>query len=254
MRADVVASIARSMTVHHVATLPGAAELGDLDPTSSTMALEPAQALSDLPRAAVLATFDSAWATLQRRIKPGATWDVFVPYEWRDVGAFIRLDQPERAHAYATWLLDTRRPPEWNQWSEAVWRDARAPKFIGDMPHGWVASDFMRATLDMLAYERERDSTLVVGAGIPIAWARADSGVTVQGLRTWWGALDLRVARVGSSVRTTIAGVHPPGGLEVRAPFGARPTAALVDGAPVPLVNDGTAVRLRGPAMVEFRY
>ena len=254
MRADVVASIARSMTVHHIATLSGAAELGDLDPTSSTMALEPAQALADLPRGAVLATFDSAWATLQRRMAPGATWDVFVPYEWRDVGAFIRLDQPERAHTYAAWLLDTRRPPEWNQWSEAVWRDARAPKFIGDMPHGWVASDFMRATLDMLAYERERDSTLVVGAGIPIAWARADSGVTVRGLRTWWGALDLRVARVGSSVRLTIAGVRPPGGIEVRAPFGARPTAALVDGASVALVNEGTAVRLRGPATVEFRY
>ena len=254
MRADVVASIARSMSVHHVATLPGAAELGDLDPTSSTMALEPAQALSDLPRAAVLATFDSAWATLQRRMAPGATWDVFVPYEWRDVGAFIRLDQPQRAHAYAAWLLDTRRPPEWNQWSEAVWRDARAPRFIGDMPHGWVASDFMRATLDMLAYERERDSTLVVGAGIPIAWARADSGVTVQGLRTWWGALDLRVTRAGSAVRMVISGVHPPAGLEVRAPFGARPTAALVDGSPVALINDGTAVRLRGPATVEFRY
>ena len=122
------------------------------------------------------------------------------------------------------------------------------------MPHGWVASDFMRATLDMLAYERERDSTLVVGAGIPIAWARADSGVTVRGLRTWWGALDLRVTHAGSAVRLAIAGVHPPGGLEVRAPFGARPTAALVDGAPVALVNDGTAVRLRDPATVEFRY
>ena len=254
MRADVVASIARSMAVHHVPTLPGAAELGDLDPTSSTIALESAQALADLPRAAVLATFDSAWATLQRRMAPGATWDVFVPYEWRDVGAFIRLDQPERAHAYAAWLLDMRRPSQWNQWSEAVWRDARAPKFIGDMPHGWVASDFMRATLDMLAYERERDSTLVVGAGIPIAWARADSGVTVRGLRTWWGGLDLRVTRAGSAVRMVISGVHPPGGLEVRAPFGARAKAALVDGASVALVNEGTAVRLREPATVEFRY
>jgi hypothetical protein len=241
------------MALHRIMALPGAAELGDLDPTSSTMALEPAQALADLPRAAVVATFDSAWATLDRRMQPGSTWDIFVPYEWRDVGAFLRLDQPERAHRYAEWLMSMRRPAAWNQWSEAVWREPRTPKFIGDMPHGWVASDFMRATLDMIAYERERDSTLVVGAGIPLTWARSDTGVVVRGLRSWYGALDLRVLAIGSSVRITIAGVRPPNGVELRAPFGATPTAVLVNGTPATLI-DGRAVRVRAPATVEFRY
>ncbi|MCY7379643.1 MAG: discoidin domain-containing protein [Gemmatimonadaceae bacterium] len=258
MRRDVVASIARSMALFGRRALPGAAELGDLDPTSSTMALEPAQALSDLPRAAVLATFDSAWATLERRRQPGSTWDIFTPYEWRDVGAYIRLGQPDRAHAYADWLMTMRRPAEWNQWSEAVWREPRTPKFIGDMPHGWVASDFMRATLDMLAYEREGDATLVVGAGIPIGWARSKSGVVVMGLRTWWGALNLNVQGVGSganaAVRVTMSGVLPPGGIELRAPFGAMPHEVLVDGVRGTLIDDGRAVRLRGAATVEFRY
>ena len=258
MRRDVVASIARSMALFGRRALPGAAELGDLDPTSSTMALEPAQALSDLPRAAVLATFDSAWATLERRRQPGSTWDIFTPYEWRDVGAYIRLGQPERAHAYADWLMTMRRPAEWNQWSEAVWREPRTPKFIGDMPHGWVASDFMRATLDMLAYEREADATLVVGAGIPIGWARSKSGVVVTGLRTWWGALSLNVQGVGGgangAVRVTLSGVMPPGGIELRAPFGAMPREVLVGGVRGTLIDDGRAVRLRGAATVEFRY
>ena len=254
MRADVVASVRRAMTLHGIRTLPGAAELGDLDPTSSTMALEPAQALADLPRAAVEATFDSAWATLERRRQPGSTWDIFVPYEWRDVGAFIRLAQPERAHAYAEWLLATRRPPEWNQWSEAVWREPRTPKFIGDMPHGWAASDFIRATLDMFAHERERDSTLVVGAGIPIAWARSDSGVTVTNLRTWWGPLALRVTSAGAVVTIDVRGVQPPGGIELRAPFGAIPRTAVVNGVATELIDGGRAVRLRGAASVELRY
>lgn len=254
MRTDVVASVARAMKVHRMDALPGAAELGDLDPTSSTMALEPAQALRDLPRRAVEATFDSAWATLERRRQPGATWDVFVPYEWRDVGAYVRLGEPERAQSYAAWLLGMRRPAEWNQWSEAVWREVRAPKFIGDMPHGWVASDFMRATLDMLAYEREADSTLVVGAGIPIAWARDTAGVSVRGLRTWWGALTLRVVPVGNVVRVTIDGVRPPGGIELRVPFGAVPASASVNGTPVALIDGGRAVRLAGPATVELSY
>ena len=38
------------------------------------------------------------------------TWDVFTPYEWRQVGSFIRLGQPERAHAIAAWLMTMRRP------------------------------------------------------------------------------------------------------------------------------------------------
>ena len=254
MRTDVVASVRRAMALHGVRTLPGAAELGDLDPTSSTMALEPAQALGDLPREAVRATFDSAWATLERRRQPGSTWEIFVPYEWRDVGSFLRLGQPERAHSYASWLLDTRRPAAWNQWSEAVWREPRTPKFIGDMPHGWVASDFIRAALDMFAYEREPDSTLVVGAGIPIAWAQSDSGVTVTNLRTWWGPLSLRVSRSGAAVTIEVRGVRPPGGIELRAPFGALPRAAFVDGVASAVTDDGRAVRLRGPATVELRY
>jgi len=90
------------------------------------MVLEPVQALDALPREAVVATFDSAWVTLQRRIAKPTSWEVFTPYEWRDVGSFIRLGQPERAHAYANWLMALRRPAEWNEWSEAVWRDSRS--------------------------------------------------------------------------------------------------------------------------------
>jgi hypothetical protein len=254
MRRDLVASIARSMALHRIATLPGAAELGDLDPTSSTIALDPVHALDDLPRDAVLATFDSAWHTLARRIARPASWEIYTPYEWRDVGSFIRLGQPERAQAYASWLMTTRRPVEWNQWSEAIWRDARAPKFIGDMPHGWVMSDFVRSTLTMLAYERERDSVLVVGAGIPLAWARDPAGVSVRRLRTWWGPLDLSMKPVGGTVLVTLDGAHPPGGIELRAPHGRRPRMILVNGVRAAATDGGRAVTVRAPATVEFRY
>ena len=254
MEQDVNASVALSMARFHRATIPGAADLGDLDPTSSTMALEPAQALSPTLSQAIHATFDSAWVTLERRRAPNAKWDVFVPYEWRDVGAFIRLGQPERARSYAQWLVTMQRPAEWNQWSEAVWRDVRAPKFIGDMPHGWVASDFIRATLDMLAYEREGDGVLVIGAGIPMEWATTVGGVHVHDVQTWWGPLTLTVNASAQSVRMTIGGVHPPGGIEVHAPFGRTPRSVLIDGAPATLTHDGRAVMLRAPASVEFRY
>ena len=252
-RADVVASVTRSMALHHMTVMPGAAELGDFDPTSSTIALEPAQALGALPAAAVRASFDSAWANFSRRRSGAAPWDAYTPYEWRQVGSFIRLDQPARAHALANWFMSTRRPAQWHAWGEVVWRDYRAPKFVGDIPHGWVASDFMRATLDMLEYEREGDSTLVIGAGIPVAWARAPKGVTARGIHTWWGKLDFTVRSSGRTVRYTVAGVTPPGGIEIRAPFDARPRAVRVNGQVVQM-HDGRAVVAGAPAMVEFDY
>ena len=49
---------------------------------------------------------------------------------------------------------------------------ATTPRFIGDMPHTWVGSDFIRSVLDMLAYERGRDGALVLGAGVPMRVAR----------------------------------------------------------------------------------
>ena len=289
-RGDVVASVARSMQVHKMKVMPGAADLGDFDPTSSTIALEPAQALFDLPPAVLAATFDSAWANFRTRRGDGdatdrgvvpksaqrdrgtcasctATaksrslaalgttapkWEIYTPYEWRQVGSFIRLDQPVRAHELAGWYMATRRPLAWNGWSEAIWREPRAPKFIGDMPHGWVASDFIRATLDLLVYERESDSTLVVGAGIPLEWARARGGVTARGIHSWWGTLDLTVRSVGRTVRYTVAGVRAPGGIEVCAPFGAVPRAVRVNGRSAEL--DGRVVVVSAPAVVEFEY
>ena len=57
----------------------------------------------------------------------------------------------------------------WNHWAEVVWRDPRTPRFIGDMPHTWVGSDFIRAARSLFVYEREADQALVIGAGIPAA-------------------------------------------------------------------------------------
>jgi hypothetical protein len=251
-RADVVASVARAMRVHRMTVMPGAADLGDFDPTSSTIALEPAQALDALPRAVVAATFDSAWANFRHR-RDADNWDVYTPYEWRQVGSFIRLGQPERAHALADWFMATRRPAEWNEWSEAIWRNARAPKFIGDMPHGWVASDFIRATLDVIAYERESDSTLVVGAGIPLDWARSSTGVTARGIRTWWGTLALTMHTAGNVVRITVDGVQPPGGIVLRAPFGRSPRSVRVNGKTSTL-SARRELLVRAPAVVELEY
>jgi poly(3-hydroxybutyrate) depolymerase len=107
-----------------------------------------------------------------------------------------------------------RRPAEWNQWAEVVGRDARKPRFVGDMPHGWVASDFIRSTLDLFAYERDADHALVVGAGVPLSWLDG-AGVSVKDLRTPYGTLGYTLRRRGGRIVLDVArgSALPPGGI-----------------------------------------
>jgi hypothetical protein len=64
---DLIASITASAAAHHVGYVPGAADLGDFDATSTTIALSPAGELSALPPALVRATFERAWQALVDR-------------------------------------------------------------------------------------------------------------------------------------------------------------------------------------------
>ena len=60
-----------------------------------------------------------------------------------------------------------------------VGRDEREPRFIGDMPHAWISSDYIRSAMDLLVYERDNDHALVLAAGVPTRWLEGD-GVGVR--------------------------------------------------------------------------
>ena len=105
-------------------------------------------------------------------------------------------------------------------------REAREPKFIGDMPHAWVASDFLRSALDLFAYERESDGALVLGAGIS-APMRLAGDVGIAGLRTHGGRLDWTLLRTQTGWRLAIE--QRPAGTPLRLawPDGELPRARL---------------------------
>jgi hypothetical protein len=210
---DLDASLRHATVAHGIAYLPGAAELGDFDPTSSTIAIAPGGELHRLPRDLVVATFERYWAEFVARRDGRKAWEDYTPYEIRTVGTFVRLGWRDRAHELLRFFLAGRRPVAWNQWPEVVGRDARQPRFVGDMPHGWVASDFIRATLDLFVYEREGEQALVLGGGVPPEWLEG-SGVTVKEVRTPYGPLSYSLRREGRNVVLQMpegAGV-PPGG------------------------------------------
>jgi len=193
---ELVASISATAARHRIGFIAGAADRGDFDATSTTIALNPAQAQGVLPEALLAATFERYWQESNARAEGRRVGPDYTPYELRSVGALVRLAQAERAHALLRFFFDDRRPPGWNQWAEVVVPKVRDVRFLGDMPHAWISSDYIRSALDLFAYEREADHTIVIGAGLKAEWL-VQGDIAVRALSTPYGPLDYRLARAG---------------------------------------------------------
>lgn len=191
---ELVSSINATAARHRIAFIAGAADRGDFDATSTTMALNPAQAQNVLPATLLANTFERYWQEMNARALGQRVWTDYTPYELRNVGALVRLNHAERAHAALNFFFGDQRPAGWNQWAEVVLPKAREPRFLGDMPHAWVSSDYIRSALDLFAYEREPEATLVIGAGLKPEWL-AQGDIEVRGLSTPYGPLNYRLAR-----------------------------------------------------------
>ncbi|MFI5356757.1 MAG: discoidin domain-containing protein [Opitutales bacterium] len=259
---DLYKSINRTMQLHQIDTLPGCVELGDFDPTSTTIALSPGGELARLPEPALHRTFDRYFENFAARLDGTLAWTDFTPYENRVIGSFVMLGQKARAQAVLDFLMAARRPAAWNQWAEVVFRDRQTPRMIGDMPHTWCGSDFIRSIRAMFVYEREADAALVLAAGVADAWVLDPVGVTVHRLPTYYGPIDYAIRRHPApagdprcEVVVTVNGpvAMPPGGIVLHSPL-ARPVRAVTgDGA---LAGPGSdEIRLsRLPATVTLTY
>jgi len=236
MRSDLQASIARSLTDHGIDFIPGSVELGDFDPTSTAIAFDPCGEAARLPAAALTRTFERYWAELEARRRGEVKNEAYTPYEVRTAAALLMLGQPERALSLLEWLIADQRLAPWCEWPEIAWNDRRAPRFFGDLPHGWVASSFVRAVRRLIAYERLDDGALVLGAGVPEAWVREAPGVRVRALPTHFGLLDYSLcAEADDRVRVTLGGpARPPGGFVIVSPFDRPLRGTSIDGSEAP--------------------
>jgi hypothetical protein len=230
-RSDLMASLNASTVRHRIDYIPGSADRGDFDPTATTIALSVAGVQATLPQRELQQTFERYWNEFVQRRDGRVSWDDFTPYELRSVGAFVRLDWGERARQLLDFFMAYRRPAGWNQWAEVIGRDARRPRFLGDMPHGWIASDYIQAMLDLFAYERQADDALVLAAGIPAEWLK-DNGAGIGNLRTPYGRLTYTLRQEERQLVLTIAGaLKPPrGGLVFGWPYVGAPGNASING------------------------
>ena len=106
------------------------------------------------------------------------------------------------------------------------------PRFVGDMPHGWVASDYIRSVLDLFAYEREAEGSLVLASGVPLDWLDG-TGIAIERLRTRWGDLAYSLRREGPRVVLVLpkGNASPPGGFRLAWPLDEAATCGRVTGA-----------------------
>ena len=252
-KADVMAAIPATARFHGIDWIAGAADRGDFDATSTTIALSPGGLIEDLPQELLTQTFDKWWENFTARQENRQAWKDYTPYELRNVGAMVRLGRRAEALRALDFYFADMRPAAWNGWAEVVGRDAREPRFIGDMPHAWISSDYIRSTLDLLVYERDRDHALVLAAGVPTAWLEGE-GVGVAGVRTAYGALTYRLRRDRDGYLLTLDGaVTPPGGFVIQWPAGETPPATVrIDGRAAAWVGGALAIPA-GARRVEMR-
>jgi F5/8 type C domain len=254
-RSNLFESIRQVVVARHIDYIPGSVELADFDPTSTTIAVSPVGEAGRLPGPLLLRTFDKYFQEARDRAAGVKPWDAYTPYELRTVGTLVELGQRAKAHQLLDFFFTGQRPAEWNQWAEVVYHDPRTPKFIGDMPHTWVGSDYIRSFLDMFAYERESDSSLVIAAGVRDDWVKQDPGVQVSNLSTMYGPLNYDIRASGNTVTVNLrAGLKmPPGGIVVFSPLEQPILSAFVDGALAPVKGSEVLVK-KLPAIVTIRY
>lgn len=256
-RKNLYASLDLAMITRQIDYIPGCVELGDFDPTSTTIALTPCNELINMPKPQVYNTFDKYYEFFKNRRDGKIEWINYTPYENRLIGSFIILDQSERAHELIEFFLDDQRPQAWNHFAEVVWKDPRAPRFIGDMPHTWCGSDFINSVRSMFVYENEYDQSLVLASALYQDWIDTPDGISVENLPTYYGDISYSIKKTENKYLFSIQGKVelPLNGVKIKNFNGSKlPLRVTVDGIDQ---NDFTKNEItvkKIPARVEIYY
>jgi hypothetical protein len=129
---------------------------------------------------------------------PYLPWSYFaaaMTHQW------VFLNEPDRVWKNLEWFFDQQTSPGLYAWSEGngeentfhLWEGVRGwTKPAHVTPHYWTAGEMLALQVDMLAYvdESAPEPILVIGGGIPRAWA--SNRLHVGGIPTVIGTVDWR--------------------------------------------------------------
>ncbi len=221
-QADMLASMDKVIAAKLLNYIPGSVEWADFDPTATSNAIGMLDFAGVLPAGPLDGMLDTYLDGFRRKHGGQMKWNNYTAYEIRIIGAFVRLGRREEANELLEFFLSDRRPKEWNQWPEITWKDPRSPGHLGDVPHTWIAAEYLLALASMVASEREATDSMVLASGLPWSWISAKGGFAVMGLPTRHGALDFRIKAQGTrAIEVEIGGslTLPPGGLTIAPPM-----------------------------------
>jgi len=222
LQMDLLRSLDKVIAGKHLAYIPGSVEWADFDPTATSNAIAMLDFAAVLPSGPLHAMLDTYLDGFHRKHCGEIPWNNYTAYEIRIIGAFVRLGKRAEANKLLEFFLSDRRPVEWNQWPEITWRDARSPGHLGDVPHTWIAAEYLLAVASMVACEREDTASLVLASGMPWQWIAGEIGFAVNHLPTRFGTLDFKITAAGShTIHVTVGGSikMPPGGLTIAPPL-----------------------------------
>jgi F5/8 type C domain len=226
--------------------IPGSADRGDVDPTSTSIAFEPCRVEDVLPRDLVGPTYDRAAARVAAISAPEFDGN-FSPYDIRSVNAFVSLERLEDAYRLLSLVMSARRPRGWRGWAEVVWSDLRAADYIGDMPHTWIGAEFSTGVRRMLL--RENGPVLELLRAVPDSWWDG-GGIMLRQLPTAFGRADIRARRDRSSATIELLLSGPlPERITIRYPGLKR---ARADGKRCDVVGDLVSAPMFSRLEMEF--
>ena len=230
LRQSVKDSINATIAFKKIGYIPGCAEKGDMDATSTTIAFFPCDEDDLLPETELLYTYQIYYDDVVRRLDP--SWSAgYTPYEIRNLSAFVGLGRPDRAHFLLDYIMSCRRPPAWNHLGEVVLSDPRMGSYIGDMPHTWVGSGFINSVRNLLV--REKDGKLLLLRGIRDSWVTDGEGVVLRDAPTYFGKLNLTAKSSDKkSLRVELRGDYDvPEGIELYwPPQRGKPSRVTING------------------------
>ncbi len=247
--ASLFASIEATRAQRKLDFVPGSIEWADFDPTATANAVYLLDVPAGLDREALERTFEIYLADWRSKRSGAVAAANYTPYEIRIIGALVRLGRRDAALELLRFFLSDRRPRPWNQWPEIAWRDHKAPAHIGDLPHTWIAAEYVLAMRSLFAYEREVDETLIVAAGLAPEWIE-DAGVHVNRMPTLYGDLNYSLRRIDSKTLRFDIGGGVAAKLLLRPPLAAPLRSVSLNGSPCTSFDEDSIMILHTPAEV----